>query len=138
MFYYLEGTLAHSEPFLAVVDCAGVGYMCHVSTMTLSKIKLGTRCRLYTHLNVREDTFDIYGFADIEDVFELLGFDEVPEDVDSETIGGLVTDLLARIPKQGEQPTVKYQNLELTALGADERRITSVLVRSIADDESKE
>jgi len=67
MFFYLEGTLSHTEPYVAVVDCGGVGYMCHVSTMTLAKIKLGSRCRLYTHLNVREDTFDLYGFADVEE-----------------------------------------------------------------------
>jgi len=77
-----------------------------------------------------DGTLTCDGFADIEDVFELLGFDEVPEDVESETVGGLVTDLLARIPKKGEQPAVTYKDFELTALAADERRITSVLVKA--------
>ena len=26
MFYYLSGTVAHIEPYLAVIDCGGVGY----------------------------------------------------------------------------------------------------------------
>ena len=26
MFYYLEGKVAHVEPYLAVIDCGGVGY----------------------------------------------------------------------------------------------------------------
>ena len=26
MFYYLSGTVAHVEPYLAVIDCGGVGY----------------------------------------------------------------------------------------------------------------
>ena len=68
------------------------------------------------------------GYAEIEEVFEYLGF-ETPEDIESDTIGGLVTGLLARIPKKGENPVVEYNNIELTALDADERRIISVLVR---------
>ncbi len=67
MFYYLDGTIAHIEPYIAVVDCNGVGYLCRVSSITQAKLKLGQRQRLYTHLYVREDTFDIYGFADLEE-----------------------------------------------------------------------
>ena len=67
MFYYLEGIVAHTEPFIAVIDCGGVGYLCHVTTMTQSRLKLGQKARLYTHLNVREDAMEIYGFADIEE-----------------------------------------------------------------------
>ena len=26
MFYYLNGVVAHMAPFLAVIDCGGVGY----------------------------------------------------------------------------------------------------------------
>ena len=26
MFYYLSGTVTHIEPYLAVIDCGGVGY----------------------------------------------------------------------------------------------------------------
>ena len=54
MFYYLEGIVAHMEPFIAVIDCGGVGYLCHVTTMTQARIKQGQKARLYTHLNVRE------------------------------------------------------------------------------------
>ena len=45
MFYYLEGIVAHMEPFIAVIDCGGVGYLCHVTTMTQARIK---HCLLYT------------------------------------------------------------------------------------------
>ncbi|MBQ1503883.1 MAG: Holliday junction branch migration protein RuvA [Oscillospiraceae bacterium] len=67
MFYYLEGTVAHLEPYVAVIDCGGVGYLCHVSTISQAKLKLGQKARVYTHLYVREDAMEIYGFADLEE-----------------------------------------------------------------------
>ena len=32
MFYYLNGVVAHVEPFLAVIDCNGVGRMISAPT----------------------------------------------------------------------------------------------------------
>jgi Holliday junction DNA helicase RuvA len=63
MFYYLDGTVAHIEPYLAVIDCGGVGYACKTTNTTLGQLKKGERGRLYTYLNVGEDVFDLYGFA---------------------------------------------------------------------------
>ena len=62
MFYYVNGTVAHTAPFLAVIDCGGVGYACRTTTHTLARLKKGERARLYTHLNVREDAMELYGF----------------------------------------------------------------------------
>jgi len=67
MFYYLEGTITHQKPSITVVDCGGVGYLCHVTTMTQANLHLGQKSRLYTHLHVREDAMELYGFADIEE-----------------------------------------------------------------------
>ena len=66
MFYYVEGLVSHVEQGLAVIDCGGVGYACHTSQNTLSNIQMGEKARLYTCLHVREDIFDLYGFADQE------------------------------------------------------------------------
>lgn len=63
MFYYLDGTVAELLPYLAVIDCGGVGYACKTTNNTLSVLKKGQRGRLYTYLNVGEDLFDLYGFA---------------------------------------------------------------------------
>lgn len=63
MFYYVDGTVAELRPYLAVIDCGGVGYACATTNHTLSKLKTGERARLYTYLHVREDIFDLYGFA---------------------------------------------------------------------------
>ena len=62
MFYYVSGTVAHMGPYLAVVDCGGVGYACRTTNNTLARLKKGERAKLYTHLNVREDAMELYGF----------------------------------------------------------------------------
>ena len=68
MFYYLNGTVAHIEPYLAVIDCGGVGYACRTTTYTLANLKKGEPGKLYTYLNVREDAMELYGFATQEEL----------------------------------------------------------------------
>lgn len=63
MFYYLDGTIAEILPYLAVVDCGGVGYACRTTNNTLASLKKGQRKKLYTYLNVAENLFELYGFA---------------------------------------------------------------------------
>ncbi len=67
MYYYLSGTVAHMEPYLAVIDCGGVGYACRTTSYTLSQIKKGDKSTLYTYLSVREDAMDLYGFFSQEE-----------------------------------------------------------------------
>ena len=63
MFYYVKGTVAHIAPYLAVIDCGGVGYACKTTNYTLSALKQGEEAKLFTYLHVREDIFELYGFA---------------------------------------------------------------------------
>ncbi len=63
MFYYLDGTVAELLPYLAVLDCGGVGYACKTTNYTLSALKKGQRGKVYTYLHVAEGIFDLYGFA---------------------------------------------------------------------------
>lgn len=74
MFYYVKGPVAHIAPYLAVIDCGGVGYACHTTANTLSYLKKGEVAKLYTYLHVREELFDLYGFSTEEErsCFELL------------------------------------------------------------------
>ncbi len=62
MFYYLKGKITVLEPYLAIVDCSGIGFACNTSMRTLSALKVGQEATLYTYCNIREDAFDIYGF----------------------------------------------------------------------------
>lgn len=74
MFHYLCGTVAHTEPTLAVIDCGGVGYACRTTLNTLRRLEAGKQAKLYTYLHVREDIFELYGFYDLEELncFKML------------------------------------------------------------------
>ena len=63
MFYSVSGILIHAEPNLAVVECGGVGFKCFTSMNTQRSLpQIGEKVHLYTHLSVREDALDLYGF----------------------------------------------------------------------------
>ena len=69
MFYYLSGELALRDINTCVVDCGGVGYKLTVSLITSESLssKLGQRVKLYTHLAVREDGIELFGFGTEEE-----------------------------------------------------------------------
>ena len=69
MFYYLKGELAYRENGLCVIDCGGVGYKLTVSMNTSDMIltKLGKEVKLFTHLAVREDGVELFGFGTLEE-----------------------------------------------------------------------
>lgn len=59
----VRGTLVHSEPRRAVVECGGVGFSCQITMNTARELPLqGQEVRLYTVLNVREDAMELFGF----------------------------------------------------------------------------
>lgn len=63
MFYSITGTVAHTEPGVAVIDVGGVAFKCLTSMGTLRALpRTGGKATLYTYLNVREDALDLYGF----------------------------------------------------------------------------
>ena len=74
MIYYVSGPVTVLEPGLAVVDCGGVGYGCHITAFTASQLKLNQAARLYVTESIREDAFDLYGFISKEEqrCYELL------------------------------------------------------------------
>ena len=74
MFYYIEGVVSLIDGTVAVVDCGGVGYAVNTTVNSLSRVRIGEKARFYTCTIIREDCFDIYGFATAEEkrCFELL------------------------------------------------------------------
>ena len=76
MFYHVRGTLIVCESGFAVVECGGVGYQLSTSLNTAERLgsKMNQEVRLFTHLAVREDGVELYGFATKEELsaFRLL------------------------------------------------------------------
>ncbi len=75
MIYSVRGTLIHKEPTFAVVECGGVGYKCFISLSTYSAIgEVNSQLMLLTHMSVKEDAMDLFGFAEIKEMecFKLL------------------------------------------------------------------
>jgi len=71
----LRGTLLELGAGHAVVECAGVGYLVLVSTHTLAKLPpRGEPVQLRTRQIVREDSLQLFGFADAGELrlFDLL------------------------------------------------------------------
>jgi Holliday junction DNA helicase RuvA len=69
MFYYLSGELAYRDLSTCVIDCGGVGYKLTVSFLTSESLmsKLGKQVKLFTHLAVREDGIELFGFGSYEE-----------------------------------------------------------------------
>ena len=64
MFYHIEGTVSQLGGGVAVIDCGGVGFELNVSLNTLSRLKPGEKAKLLVCESVKEDAFDLYGFAE--------------------------------------------------------------------------
>ena len=75
MIYSVRGKLTHKEPFMAVVECAGVGYSCRTTCSTSAQLgETGKEVYLYTYLHVREDNVELFGFYSMQELncFKML------------------------------------------------------------------
>jgi len=64
MYAYIQGVITYKTPSLLYVDVNGVGYEVNITLRTYDQIQSAEKCRLYTHVQVREDAWVLYGFAD--------------------------------------------------------------------------
>ena len=100
MIARLEGTLVSREPDASVVDVAGVGYLVAHSLHTYSDLPaVGKPCVFLTHLHVREDALQLYGFSTTDErrLFELLiGVSGVGPKVALAVLSGLAPASFAR------------------------------------------
>lgn len=74
MIGYLEGDVKMVRAGYAIVSACGVGYKVFATREALAALAPGTAATFFTHLAVREDILDLYGFAQEEElrIFELL------------------------------------------------------------------
>lgn len=68
MYAHINGIVAEKAENTLVLDCGGVGYLLTVSAATLSlSPAVGEKMKCYTHLSVREDALELFGFATREE-----------------------------------------------------------------------
>lgn len=74
MITQIKGRLVEKNPTYVVVDCAGVGYLLHISLNTFSSLSESEAITLFTHLSVKEDSHTLFGFVDKteREIFRLL------------------------------------------------------------------
>lgn len=75
MIAQLRGTIAHTGLGYIILDVSGIGYHVRVTANTLQKLKSQKDAfTLWTHLAIRENAHDLYGFLIEEDLqfFEML------------------------------------------------------------------
>lgn len=72
MIRHIKGTVAFVHPLYIVIDVAGVGYLVYTTAKT--SFELNEEIMLHTHLAVRENALDLYGFTTAEELsfFALL------------------------------------------------------------------
>ena len=74
MITHIRGRLVEKSPTAVVIDCNGVGYFIHISLHTFSQLKDDESIKLLTHLQIKEDAHQLYGFATMmeREIFRLL------------------------------------------------------------------
>ena len=74
MLAHLQGRLVEKLPTEVVIDCNGVGYQVNISLHTFSLLPDSENIRLYTYLQVKEDSHTLFGFAEKaeRELFKLL------------------------------------------------------------------
>ena len=69
MIYSINGILEMVEPYHIVVECGGIGYSIKTSMTTISKLpQSGEKIHLFTHLVIKEDALELYGFSEMADL----------------------------------------------------------------------
>lgn len=64
MIYSITGLLRQVAPTYCVIEACGIGYQCSASTYTLSSLPgRGQEVTLLTHLWVKEDGMELFGFS---------------------------------------------------------------------------
>jgi Holliday junction DNA helicase RuvA len=74
MIAHLQGKLVEKTPTEVIIDCGGVGYHVNISLHTYSLLPKTDFIKLFTHLQVKEDSHTLFGFIEKSEreIFRLL------------------------------------------------------------------
>lgn len=110
MIDYLEGVIKEKRPTSCLIEINGIGYKINIPLSTFEKIgEPGSTVKVITSLYIREDLWEIYGFATLKErelfnllnsisgigprlalvILSSLSLEDVVKIVDTEDIAGL-------------------------------------------------
>jgi Holliday junction DNA helicase RuvA len=74
MIDYIKGTITQVTPTFLTIETCGVGYFVNISLNTFTRLDGKNEYKLLVHEVIREDSHQLFGFADKEerDIFRLL------------------------------------------------------------------
>ena len=74
MIDYIKGTITQVTPTFITIETGGIGYFINISVTTFSKLEGKNEFKILVHEVIREDTHQLFGFADSgeRDIFRLL------------------------------------------------------------------
>jgi Holliday junction DNA helicase RuvA len=74
MIDYIKGTMTRVTPTFLTIETGGVGYFINISLSTFSKLEGKGDYKILVHEVIREDSHQLFGFADAEEreIFRLL------------------------------------------------------------------
>jgi Holliday junction DNA helicase, RuvA subunit len=74
MIDYIKGTITRITPAFISIETAGIGYFINISLTTFSRLEGKTEYKILVHEVIREDTHQLFGFADEEErnIFRFL------------------------------------------------------------------
>ena len=74
MIDYIKGTITRITPTWLTIETAGIGYFINISLSTFTKLEGQNEFKIMVHEVIREDSQQLFGFADREEreIFRLL------------------------------------------------------------------
>lgn len=74
MIDYIQGTVTRITPAFLTIETGGVGYFINISLSTFSKLEGKAQYKILVHEVIREDSHQLFGFADEEEreIFRFL------------------------------------------------------------------
>lgn len=106
MIAHLKGKIVKRTEKSIILSVNGVGYLINLSATALSDAQENTEAEFFIHNHIREDMFDLYGFANYE---ELEFFKKL---ISINGIGPRLAMEILSVPTEKMKAAIQNENLE--------------------------
>lgn len=110
MISHIQGKLVEKTPTHVVIDCGGVGYHLNISLHTYSLLPNTDFVKLFTHLQIKEDSHSLYGFIEKSEreIFrQLLSVSGIGSNIARGMLSSLVPEQIINAIASGDISTIQ-------------------------------